>query len=147
MVRAALAHSGITVLENSSQQRGPVTVVGVADGFSGHANSAAALASARALGGIPIILSHTPNVVHGLQSLAPVVLAGHTHCGQIVIPGFGSIAGFSPRLQRSLYDPRYRCGIIRDTGRFVVVTAGLGAGTVPIRIAAPPDWWLLTLTR
>ena len=41
--------------------------------------------------------------------------------------------------------PRYRCGIVRDGKRTTTVTAGVGSGTLPIRLGAAPDWWLLTL--
>jgi predicted MPP superfamily phosphohydrolase len=36
--------------------------------------------------------------------------------------------------------------VVHDATRTVIVTGGVGSGTIPIRIGAPPDWWLVTLT-
>ncbi len=41
--------------------------------------------------------------------------------------------------------PQYRCGIVHERGHAIVVTAGLGTSTVPMRLGAPPDLWVLTL--
>jgi predicted MPP superfamily phosphohydrolase len=144
-VRAALEKAGVTVLANQAVQRGPLALLGVDDAFSGHDDVPATLASAR-VRGLPVVLSHSPDVVHRLGTGFPLVLAGHTHCGQIVLPWYGPVTTRAPLAGwRPLYDPRYRCGLVERDGRTVVVTAGLGSGTTPIRLGAPPDWWLLTL--
>lgn len=145
-IRLALASAGVVVLENQAVRRGPLAVIGVGDRFSGHDDLPASMSAARAVGGIPIVLTHSPDVVPDLPAHQPLVLAGHTHCGQIVLPWFGPLATRSPRSQwRRLYYPRYRCGLIRDGQRTTIVTAGVGSGTSPIRLGAMPDWWLVTL--
>lgn len=145
-VRAALVRAGITLLGNEAARRGPLAILGVDDAFSGHDDVAATVASWKAVGGIPLVLTHTPDLVHKLSGELPLVLAGHTHCGQVVLPWLGPILTRSPKQQwRPLYDPRYRCGVVRDVNRTVVVTAGVGSGTSPVRLGAPPDWWLLTV--
>jgi len=145
-VRVALKKAAIAVLENDAIRRGPVAVIGIGDAFSGHDNVARALKGASEIGGVPVVLTHTPDVVQKLPANLPLVLAGHTHCGQVVLPFFGPVLTRSP-LQgwKVLYDRRYRCGMVRDRERVVVVTAGLGSGSSPIRLGAPPDWWLLTV--
>jgi predicted MPP superfamily phosphohydrolase len=144
-VRAALEKAGVTVLANQAVQRGPLALLGVDDAFSGRDDVPATLASAR-VRGFPVVLSHSPDVVRGLGTGFPLVLAGHTHCGQVVLPWYGPVTTRAPLAGwKPLYDPRYRCGLIARDGRTVVVTAGLGSGTTPIRLGAPPDWWLLTL--
>jgi predicted MPP superfamily phosphohydrolase len=143
-IRTALARAGITVLTNEATRRGPVTILGVDDAFSGHDDIATTIASWKRIGGIPLVLTHTPDLVHRLHGDFPLVLAGHTHCGQVVFPRFGPLLTRGPMQQwRTMYDPRYRCGVVQDPNRVVVVTAGLGSGTAPIRLGAPPDWWLL----
>jgi predicted MPP superfamily phosphohydrolase len=143
-IRAALARAGTTVLANEATRRGPLAILGVDDAFSGHDDIAATIASWKRAGGIPVVLTHTPDLVHELRGEFPLVLAGHTHCGQVVLPWFGPLLTRGPRQRwRTLYDARYRCGLVRDPNRVVVVTAGLGSGTSPIRLGAPPDWWLL----
>ncbi|MBV9931231.1 MAG: metallophosphoesterase [Alphaproteobacteria bacterium] len=143
-VRAALAKAGVTVLANQAVARGPLALLGVDDAFSGHDDVPATLASH--VRGVPVVLSHSPDVVHKLGAGFPLVLAGHTHCGQVVLPWYGPVTTRAPLAGwKPLYDPRYRCGLVQSDGRRVVVTAGLGSGTTPIRLGAPPDWWLLTL--
>ncbi|NJC42482.1 hypothetical protein GGQ87_002777 [Brevundimonas alba] len=145
-VRAALERAGIVVLDNRAVQAGPVALVGVSDAFSDHDRLDLALRSAAGLTGPRVVLTHSPDMVHDLPPEARLLLAGHTHCGQVVLPLVGSLAERSPREgMRHIYDPHYRCGVIRTPERTVVVTAGIGAGSVPVRIGARPDWWLVTL--
>ena len=144
-VRTALEAAGVTVLANDAIERGPLSVVGIDDGFTGHADIRASMAAANSLPGARIILTHTPDTAATLPpGSAALVLAGHTHCGQAVLPLIGPVVINSPRLHRPLYDPRYRCGLIHDPGRIVIVTGGIGA-SLPLRYGAPPDIWLLTL--
>ncbi len=145
-VSGALKAAGVTVLDNEASRRGPILLVGVSDTFSGHDDIARALAQAKAIGGPAVVLSHSPDVVPGLPPAVHLVLAGHTHCGQVVLPLIGALPGLSLHEHaRRLFDPRYRCGVIRDPGRTVIITGGVGSGTLPLRIGAPPDFWLVTL--
>ncbi|WP_375393123.1 metallophosphoesterase [uncultured Sphingomonas sp.] len=143
-VTGALGRAGVTVLANQAAERGPLAIVGVDDAFSGHAAPGAALAAARRLPGAPVLLTHTPGLALP-PGAAPLVLAGHTHCGQVVLLWVGTVVATSPLLHRRLFDPRYRCGAVRDPGRLTIVTAGLGTSVVPLRFGAPPDLWLLRL--
>ena len=146
-VRSALQKAGITILENTAIRRGPLAIIGVGDAFSGHDDVAKAMTSASQIGGFPVVLTHTPDLNHKLQrGMLPLLLAGHTHCGQVVLPWIGPVMTRSPfEHWKRLYDPRYRCGIVHGDGRTVIVTGGLGSGSGPIRIGAPPDWWLIDL--
>jgi predicted MPP superfamily phosphohydrolase len=145
-VRSALQKAGIAILENQAERRGPLAIIGIGDRFSGHDDMARSIAAARRIGGAPIIVTHSPDIVSTLPAGFPLVLAGHTHCGQVVLPWIGPLLTRAPRDHwRPLYTLRYRCGLVRDPGRLTVVTAGLGSGSVPIRLGAMPDWWLLTL--
>lgn len=143
MVRGALGAAGETVLTNGAVRRGPLTIIGVDDGFTHRARPSRALAAAAALGGARVVLTHTPNTTAALPpGSAALLLAGHTHCGQAVLPLIGSVAELLHG--RALYDPRYACGAVRDPGRLVIVSGGIG-GSLPLRYGAPPDLWLLTL--
>lgn len=145
-IRSALAKASIPILENQAVRRGPLAIVGVGDHFSGHDDLARSVKNALQVGGIPVVLTHSPDIVPELPAHFSFVLAGHTHCGQVVLPWIGPLLNRAPFAQwRRLYDPRYRCGIVRDPGRLTIVTAGVGSGTAPMRFGAMPDWWLVTL--
>ncbi|THD36052.1 MAG: phosphohydrolase [Sphingomonas sp.] len=135
-VRAEFRRAGITVLQNQAIVRGPLAIGVVGDRFSRHANLPATIAAMAPLIGGRVFLTHSPSIVPRLPN-GSVLLAGHTHCGQV------RILGWSPG--RQPYERRYRCGIIREGTRTVVVTAGLGTSGPPVRLGVPPDLWLLTL--
>lgn len=138
-VRRALARARVRVLDNQAVRIGPIAVVGVSDAFSGHADVAAALAAWRRVGGVPVVLTHSPDIVPALPPALALVLAGHTHCGQISLPLIG------PPVTQSRYGRRYACGVVREGDRVTIVSAGLGTSTLPIRLGAPPDLWLIRL--
>ncbi len=142
----ALSRAGIVVLDNQVWRAGPIAVAGVADAFSGHDDPERTLAAARQLSLPIVVLTHSPDISDNLPSDVRLVLAGHTHCGQVRLPWGAALFTRSPRAKgKPLYDPKYRCGRIRGLGREVFVTAGVGAGTLPIRFGAAPDMWLLSL--
>ncbi len=136
-VQAALAGDGIKLLSNDAVRAGPLTIGGVDDVFTEHAKPDETLAAMRPLGGIPILLSHSPDVFPEVPGWVPLTLAGHTHCGQIVLPFIGALA------TASRYGPRYRCGVIREGAKTLVVTAGIGTSILPFRLGAPSDLWLI----
>lgn len=145
-IRAALTKAGIAVLTNAATRRGPIALLGVDDSYSDHDDVAATRAAWRRVGGIPVVLTHAPDLVAKLPSAWPLLLAGHTHCGQVVLSGWGPLLLHSPHEHwRLLYTPRLRCGVVHDPARTIVVTAGVGSGTMPLRLGAPPDFWLVTL--
>jgi predicted MPP superfamily phosphohydrolase len=145
-IRTALSGAGITVLDNQAVRAGPIVIAGVGDAFSGHDQAARTLGDARRFSGPIVVLTHSPDLSPNLPADARLVLAGHTHCGQVVFPWGSPSSIRSPYAGgKRLYDPRYRCGWIHDPGRSVIVTSGVGSGTVPIRFGASPDIWLLTL--
>lgn len=138
-VRRALRAGGVTVLDNQAVRRGPLSLGGVDDAFTGHVDLPVTLAAMRRTPGARVLLSHTPDVAPDLPRDIPLLLAGHSHCGQVVLPLIGA-----PVLPLET-GARYVCGLVRDGARTVIVTAGLGTSNAPIRLGAPADVWLLTL--
>jgi uncharacterized protein len=138
-VRRALEAVGIPVLDNRAIRVGPITLAGAGDPHTGNADIPALSRAAARLPGPILLFAHSPDVVPRLPPRFGLVLAGHTHCGQIVLPLIGAIAS------SSRYGERYRCGIIREPGRITLVGAGLGASVLPLRYGAVPDWWMVTL--
>jgi uncharacterized protein len=139
-LRKELEAAGLTVLQNKAVVRGPLVIGGVDDDFSGHDDVPATFAAMDSLPKAPrILLSHSPDIVPDLPSPVAAVFAGHTHCGQIVLPLYGAISYVSR------YGSRFACGAINDAGQRVFVGAGLGTSILPLRYGAPPDAWLVTL--
>jgi len=87
-----------------------------------------------------ILLSHNPDVVAlPAASQADLILAGHTHGGQIVLPLLGPVYTQTEQLTRSEASGYWRHGQTH-----VYVHRGLGE-SIPIRIGAPPHVTFLTL--
>lgn len=137
--RTAVPGAGVTLLVNGAVKRGPLVIGGIDDSFTGHADMATTTAAMDALSGIPVLLSHSPDVVPALTRPVSVVLAGHTHCGQISLPLIGRLA------TASRYGERFACGLITDRGQKVIVSAGLGTSILPLRYGVRPDLWLVTI--
>ncbi len=71
----------------------------------------------------------------------PLILAGHTHGGQLRLPWFGALVT-NCDLPR-----QYARGLFRWRSSWVNVSAGLGCSPyAPVRFACPPEATLLTLT-
>ena len=138
-LRAELETLGIRVLQNEAVRAGPFIIGGVDDDFTGHDDVPATLMAMKRLGeGVPLILTHSPDVIPEIDSPMSAFLAGHTHCGQIRLPFVGAIT------HMSRFGDRFACGDIRDGNRRVFVGAGLGTSLLPLRFMTPPDVWLVT---
>lgn len=129
----------ITLLENEAAQFGPVAIGGVDDDFTAQADIAATQAALLPLTGPRIWLSHSPDIFPSVPVGADLVLAGHTHCGQIAWPWGGSPATMSD------YGETYACGVKELHGKTLVTTAGLGTTLLPIRLFTHPEIWLIEL--
>ena len=130
---ATLEGAGFTVLENDAVQIGPLAI------GSTHWGLKRALKQLRARQGTKILVGHSPDPFARLPADIPLMLAGHTHCGQIVLPLIGALA------TGSRYGSLYMCGVSRRPENMLVVTAGVGTSRVPLRFGAPPDIWLITI--
>jgi uncharacterized protein len=139
-LRRAITNAKLTLLENEAIKRGPLVIGGVGDEFTQHADIPSTYRAMTALDGVPIILTHDPDIIPDLPSPVAAVFSGHTHCGQINRPWSGK-----PAMNVSHYDMRFQCGDILDRDQRIFVTAGLGTSVVWLRYGAPPDAWLVTI--
>lgn len=90
------------------------------------------------------LISHNPDVIgkHSAGSLEgyDLALSGHTHGGQIRIPGFGAVR------TSSIYWKRFEHGISRHPEKPpVAVSAGIGATYILNRFRCPPEMLLIHL--
>ena len=84
-----------------------------------------------------ILLAHTPSRLPEAVALAiPLMLSGHTHGGQIVLPGLGAIAAREFPVV---------AGSARREGTAVFVSRGVGTMYVPVRLNCPPEVNILTI--
>lgn len=119
-LRSELEKQGLRVLQNDAAKLGPLVVGGVDDDYSGHDDVPATFAAMDRLGpGVPLLLTHSPDIVPDLPRPVAAVFAGHTHCGQIRFPLAGALTYVSR------YGDRFACGDIDDKGQRVFVGAGL----------------------
>ena len=137
---AALTRKGITVLKD---QRTRIVIRGDALEIAGIRFWTRRPADiARVLKGADdpvLLLAHDPRRLTEAAALnVPAVLSGHTHGGQVVLPGLGAVA-------------RARFPIVEGLGQreksSIFVSRGIGTVYVPVRINCPPEVALITLQR
>lgn len=137
-VPAALARSGIEVLRDARTERRVrderIDLVGVRYWTRRRSDIAAA---ARGAGAHTILLAHDPRRLVDAAALnMPLVLSGHTHGGQVVLPVFGAVAARK-------FPVVAGTGTLGDTRIFV--SRGVGTVYVPVRLYCPPETVVLTL--
>lgn len=140
----ALRNIPVEVLNNRAvsieRSGGVLRVAGVDQRGPGSENLAAAL-QARREDEPTILLAHYPSTVYRLPAgCVDLVLCGHTHGGQIRLPGIGCL-WTNDRIARRLSRGLHR---VADTWLFV--TAGIGVSSpVRVRVNCPPEVAVLTL--
>jgi predicted MPP superfamily phosphohydrolase len=93
----------------------------------------------RAVRGIPreaatILLAHNPRIVHlASRNGVSLILAGHTHGGQVNLPLLGTVYGRSPERLR------YKIGWDRLGATQIYVSRGLGTIVLPWRLRCPAE--------
>ena len=85
-----------------------------------------------------ILLAHEPDIFATLPDRVALTLSGHTHGGQL------RILGYSPCVP-SRFGNRYAYGRVREGGRELIVSGGLGTSVLPLRIGVPPEIVEVTL--
>lgn len=140
----ALGQAGVRLLRNEVVriERGGagIWLVGIDDHWRGQAD----LSMPISLIDTPeprILLSHNPDVVgHARDHNFALMLSGHTHGGQIVLPILG------PAKVYSVNGPEFIGGSICVPPTHLHVSRGIGTTSLPIRIGCPPEFSMLRLT-
>ncbi|MES2683167.1 MAG: metallophosphoesterase [Pseudomonadota bacterium] len=90
--------------------------------------------------GEPVVaFTHSPDVFADLPAAITLTLAGHTHGGQVRLPLLGVL-----RIP-SRYGLRYTIGVIREDGKTLFVSPGIGTSGLPVRFGVPPEISVLRL--
>lgn len=143
-VVAHLQDAGIEMLTNRAiglpRPFDEVSVCGLDDHTSGEPDAERAFAGARA---VRVVLMHAPSSLLEIgEKPFRVALCGHTHGGQIALPGGRPIIGASGTLSRRYNAGRYSLG----PHCTLLVSRGVGCGTLPIRWNSPSSVFLCCLT-
>jgi len=86
-----------------------------------------------------ILMAHEPDQFPAVPARVALTLSGHTHGGQV------RLAGYSPMVP-SRHGNRYAYGLVREGGRQLVVSGGLGCSIMPVRLGVPPELTLIHLS-
>lgn len=154
-VRTELARVGIQVLDgetaviNHNNQNliilGLAEVLKIAEWYS-YANEAKNAVKKTNVEGSVLALVHNPDAIALITGdfLASenlrLVIAGHTHGGQVRLPLIGSI------MVPSSYGQKYALGHVVENGVDMFVTTGIGTSILPVRFGVPPEISILTVS-
>ena len=146
-LKESLRRAGVELLVNESRRillRGaPVRIVGVDDPASGRDDLERSLGVGEPAGGsaFVLLLAHSPDILLAPRvGEADLVLAGHTHGGQVRLPVIGPLVTHT-RIGRAA-----AAGVVRREGTVAHVSRGLGETGVRMRLFCRPEVALLRLT-
>jgi len=135
---AALRDAGIDLLVNRGVAvRDDLHVAGLDDFRIGRPDLEATLAG-RPATGATLLLSHNPDVLPSVPLDVGLTLSGHTHGGQVVLPGVGA-------LYTSSQYGVHPAGQEADGPARGYVSRGLGVSSLPVRINCPAELTVLDL--
>lgn len=156
MLVEALSFDGLRMLTNSSTTltRGgeSITVVGVDDPYTRRSDLDAAFSGVDPNSFI-LFLTHSPCITpEAIERGADLILSGHTHGGQVRIPGCGMLwthMRSNTALNDGLYDPKaIECITGADAGSSTLfVNRGVGTSRIHIRFLCPPEIVYITIHR
>ncbi|WP_051286832.1 metallophosphoesterase [Paenibacillus taiwanensis] len=147
---AELSAHGIKLLDNEAmrceQGDGTMWIVGVDDLTTGKTNLDWALESPRNEPHCCILISHDPAIIRSnIPDMVELVIAGHTHGGQILLPGYGPI-------KTSAFYRKYLAGwysINRSSHDAMplklFISRGFGTSHLPLRLGSAPEAHFITL--
>lgn len=146
---------GIRVLDDElvtiNKNGVPLRIIGLRDHlhvqhWASFARRAEYVLKAHEQKGNVIVLEHGPDilpVITGQNLISPdlkLILAGHTHGGQVWLPILGR-----PIIPSS-YGQKYAYGHVKDQGVDMYITSGVGTSNLPFRFMVPPEIVVLTIT-
>ncbi len=133
-ITAILKRNGINVLANSAirtvVKRRYLDIIGLEDLTTRQPNVERAFARTRTP---RIVLTHNPDIYYDIMEEVSLILAGHTHGGQFIIP-------FTPPLfVPSKFGSEFASGLITNTHNKMIITKGLGTSVLPVRLNCKPE--------
>ncbi|WP_305042654.1 metallophosphoesterase [Geoalkalibacter sp.] len=141
-LRQAFARWGVTLLINEradlSLGNTPLSLLGL--DYPSPADALKTLQSQADPARVNLLLSHVPAFAHELlDGRIDLLLSGHTHGGQVRLPGVTPF--YLPRFSEPFVAGLYRVG--PDTPLYV--NRGIGTSLLPVRFLCPPEITLFEL--
>jgi uncharacterized protein len=141
-VQKAFEQAGIRVLENDVTEikwrEKSFWIVGFADYWSLRFRINETLSKVPP-GAAMIAISHNPDIFARVPATVQLLLAAHTHGGQVNFPLIGT------PIVPSRYGSRYTAGHIFENGHHLFVTTGIGTSILPVRFRVTPEIVILTI--
>jgi predicted MPP superfamily phosphohydrolase len=139
---AAFEENNVPLLLDESVRieggKAPFWVMGIGDFWETEHDFRSALAIVT--DDAPIVaFTHNPDIFPDLPARVNLTIAGHTHGGQVYIPLIGR------PVVPSEFGERYAIGFIREQGRVMYVSSGVGTSILPVRFLVPPEITVLEL--
>ena len=139
-----LQDAGFTVLrgERAVLKELGITITGFDDAIYARDPAETKLDGAE---GFHLVLAHEPDIAETLDaSLYDLMLSGHTHGGQVNLPGVEAI--YLPKLGQKYKHGLYRPGGAGTRGQ-LYVNRGIGESLMPVRLGSMPEVTALTLIK
>jgi uncharacterized protein len=140
--RRAFEQKGIRVLEEEVAEvkwrEKSFWVAGLADLMTRRQHIDETIAQAP-VGSTIIALAHNPDIFPRLPQTVPLLLAAHTHGGQVNFPIIGSL------IVPSRFGRKYSAGHVYENGHDLFVTTGIGTSILPVRFRVPPEIVILKI--
>ena len=141
-VRRAFEQNGIHVLEDEVAEvkwrDKSFWLVGLADLWTRPQHIGETIAKVPS-GSTVIALTHNPDIFPRVPQGVPLLLAAHTHGGQVNLPLIGR------PIVPSDFGQKYTAGHVFENGHHLFVTTGIGTSIVPIRFRVTPEIVILTI--
>ena len=145
VIRASLENVGLSVLVNEGVAldigKETICLAGVDALWDGRPDLSVALKKLP-LGVLVVLMAHEPDFADesALDGRVSLQLSGHSHGGQICLPGLGAVVS-------GPYAQKYPKGLYSVNGMWVYTTRGIGTGPIPHRINCPPEVTEITLVK
>jgi hypothetical protein len=141
---SCLRQAGVRLLLNSGEWitrgTGRLRLAGVADLWTMMPHAGSAIGDATGRDAV-VLVSHNPDFAEKMDDdRVGLMLSGHTHGGQVRLPGYGA------PLVPSRYGRKYSGGFVEGPRCPVFVSRGVGTVTPPVRFLCRPEVNILTLT-
>ena len=135
-MRRAFEQNGIRVLDDEVAEvkwrDSSFWLAGLADSWTRPQHVNATIAKVPA-GSTVIALTHNPDVFPRLPESVPLMLAAHTHGGQVNLPLIGT------PIVPSRFGRKYTAGHVFENGHHMFVTTGIGTSILPVRFRVTPE--------